>query len=93
MGVDGSIHLLTAAGLLVAADGTGLQERADAECPKAGDSARPAHRSWVAELVATTYNFSSFWSRCFLSSNSLYEEAIFLGKNKGLDNMRYQSTN
>lgn len=67
-----------AAGLLVADDSTGLQERADAERPEAGDSTRPAHRGRVAELVAAAYNFSSFGSRCFLSSNSLYEEAIFL---------------
>jgi|UniRef100_A0A804N9L3 hypothetical protein len=52
MGVDGSIRLLTAVGLLVAAGGTRLQERADAERPEAGDSARPAHRGRVAELVA-----------------------------------------
>ena len=60
MGVDGSIRLLTAAGLLIAADGIGLQERADAECPEARDSARPAHHGRVAELVAAAYNFSSF---------------------------------
>lgn len=80
--------LLTAARLLVATGGTGLQEQADAEHLEVGDSARPAHRGRVAELVAAAYNFSSFWSRCFISSNSLYEEAIFLGENNGLDNMR-----
>jgi hypothetical protein len=52
--------LLTAARLLVATGGTGLQEQADAEHLEAGDSARPAHRGRVAELVAAAYNFSSF---------------------------------
>jgi hypothetical protein len=58
--VDGSIRLLTVVGLLVAADGTRLQERADAERPEAGDSTIPAHRGQVVELIAAAYNFSSF---------------------------------